>query len=394
VDKRQPTPLPPGIRARHRSQCASRDGGGCSCRPAYEANVYSKRDSKKLRATFRSLPEAKRWLNAQRKQRDDGGLRAPARITVEDACNEWLDGAREGRITNRSEGRYKPSSLRAIEQAFRLRIAPAIGQMRLSEVTRPQLQRLIGSWRAEGLSASSVRNSTNGLRILFRDAGYLTDGAVGDPTAGLRLPPVRSRRHRAITPADAETLLAALPEHERPVWALALYAGLRAGELCGLRWGDLDWDAALISVARSVDHVGGDVVLPKSAAGVRRVPMSRTLRPFLLAHRLACSWSGDPGGYVFGRSAERPVRPWTLHERARRAWERAKLAPIGLHECRHCFAALMIAAGCDWYSLSKIMGHSDPATSVRLYGGLVDGAERRAGDALDRFLSEHKAAEG
>ena len=94
---------------------------------------------------------------------------------------------------------------------------------------------------------------------------------------------------------------------------------------------------------------------------------------------------------MFGRQTERLPRISTAHERARRHWKRAKLAPIGLHECRHSFASLMLASGCDWLALARIMGHSQASTSVQLYGHLLPDAEQRAADALDAFLVEQAA---
>ena len=175
------------------------------------------------------------------------------------------------------------------------------------------------------------------------------------------------------------------------MWATAMYGGLRAGELQGLRWGDVDLTGGFLHVRRSIDPQAGEVA-PKSAAGIRRVPIPAVLRPHLAAHRLACPWSATDG-YVFGRGPERPFLVWTIHKRARRYWTAAKLDPIGLHECRHTMVTLYLAAGTDWLTLSKIAGHSDPHTTAKLYGHLLRDAERKAADRLDTFLGE-QATEG
>ena len=74
------------------------------------------------------------------------------------------------------------------------------------------------------------------LRAIFRRAVSRGEVAV-NPTTGLELPAVRGRRDRIASPEEAAALLAALPEEERPLWATALYAGLRRGELMALRLG-------------------------------------------------------------------------------------------------------------------------------------------------------------
>ena len=217
--------LPTGIRYRHSRRC---DSTACACRGTFEAWAWSRVDAAKVRRSFpvsttgsrhralaAALREAKRWRDSMKPEQDAGGLRRPSSILVRDAGNAWLHKASTGEIVTRSETRYKPSALRGIEQAHRLRIVPALGLRKMADVSRDDLTRLIGQWRAQGLHASTIRNSINALRSLYRDASHLTDGTVPDPTVGLRLPPVRSKRERVAEPDEARALLAALPDSDR-----------------------------------------------------------------------------------------------------------------------------------------------------------------------------------
>lgn len=77
------------------------------------------------------------------------------------------------------------------------------------------------------------------LRAIYRRA--IARGEVEvNPTTGLELPAVRSKRDRIASPEEAAALIAALPEQDRALWATAMYAGLRRGELMALRWDHLD----------------------------------------------------------------------------------------------------------------------------------------------------------
>ncbi len=102
-----------GILPRHSRACASKTGDPCDCRPSYEASVYSKADAKRVRKTFPTLAEAKRWRRKMETARDAGTLRAPAKITVNDAAEQWLAKARTGEIQSRNETTYKPSVARS-----------------------------------------------------------------------------------------------------------------------------------------------------------------------------------------------------------------------------------------------------------------------------------------
>ena len=140
------------------------------------------------------------------------------------------------------------------------------------------------------------------VRAIFGRACDLGVLAV-NPTTGLKLPAVRGRRDRIVDPAEAAQLLDELPEGGRALWATALYAGLRRGELLALRFDDVDLAKGVIRVERSYDPRSATTGMPKSRAGVRRVPIAAVLRDYLDAHCLRSDWKD---GLVFGRTATEP----------------------------------------------------------------------------------------
>ena len=380
---RVPKRIPTGVRVRHSRSCASRATGPCDCSPSFEAAAYAKRDGKKVRKTFTSLGEARRWRTAMLKLADDGGLRKPAATTFRDAAALWLDQARAGAIRTKSGDVYKPSALRGYEQALRLRLLPPLGAHRLSDVTRADLQRLVSVWQEAGLSPSSIRNTINAVRAIYRSADLLVDGAIPpSPTLGLRLPAVRGRRERIASPSEASRLLEALPPEDRALWATALYAGLRLGELRALDWEHVDLASGTIAVERSFDPKAG-FVEPKSRAGSRSVPVPSVLREALIKHKYA---TGQDSGLVFGRSIDHPFSPSSVYLRATRAWSAAGLEPIGLHECRHTCASYFIAAGINAKTLSTFLGHASITTTLDRYGHLFPGSEAEAASLLDVYL--------
>jgi integrase len=89
---------------------------------------------------------------------------------------------------------------------------------------------------------------------------------------------------------------------------------------------------------------------------------------------------------VFGPSASRPFTPSAVRRRAGTAWKRAKLAPIGLHEARHTYASLMIAAGVNAKALATYLGHSSITIALDRYGHLMPGNEEEAAALLDAYL--------
>jgi integrase len=171
---------------------------------------------------------------------------------------------------------------------------------------------------------------------------------------------------------------------DRAVWATAFFGGLRRGELQALDWDQVDLDNRLIHVIHSWDPRAG-LIEPKSRAGVRRVPIAEALRVHLLAHRLHQGRGGH--GFVFTGRTGRPFDAGRLARRAHRGWTHVGLEPLGLHDCRHTYAAFMIAAGINAKALSTYMGHSSITVTLDRYGHLLPGNEREAAVLLDRWLA-------
>ena len=372
-----------GIVKRHSRRCAFRGGGRCNCRPSWEAWVYSRRESRKIRKSFPTEAAAKAWRADSTTAVRKGTMKAPTAIKVREAAAEWLAGAGEGLIRPRSGDAYKPSAIRAYEAALRLRVLPAVGHMRLSEVARVDLQDLVDELLASGLSPSAIGVTLLPLRAIYRRAMNRGEVAI-NPTTGLEMPAVRSGRDRVASPDEAQRLIAALPVQDRALWATAMYAGLRRGELQALRWSDVDLAAGVIHVQRSWDAKEG-FIEPKSAKGKRKVPIAAVLRDFLLEHRVRVD-GPTPDGLVFGRSAVSPFQPSRVTDRARKAWSTAKLDRIVLHEARHTFASLMIAAGVNAKALSTYMGHANISITLDRYGHLMPGNEDEAAGLLDAYL--------
>lgn len=345
----------------------------------YRASVWSARDGKLIRKTFDSLAGAKTWRLDAARALQHGTLRPPSSVTVKEAAEAWLEEARAGTIRNRSGRRFKPATLRSYERALRLRVLPTIGALRLSEVHRRDVQDLIDLLLAQGIKPSTVRNSIDPLRSIFRRAVRREEVGV-NPTHDLEVPADDGRRERVATPNEARELLAALPSFERAIWATALYTGMRRGELRELRWSDVDLVAGVIRVERALDD-SGEIITTKTEAGEREVPILAVLRAELVEHGLATRRAGDD--LVFGRAARAPFIPSTVRRRAIDAWDAVRLQPIALHECRHTAATEMRAAGLDFKMIQSIIGHSSVTTTFDRYTHVNPEHMRAAAEQLD-----------
>ena len=375
-----------GIVVKHRAGCRSHNGGRCNCRRIYQAAIWSAHEQKRVRRHFDNLAAAKLWRQEAYTKIQRREWRAPSRITLAQAAELWLAGIRGGAIRNRSGDRYKPSTIRSYESALRGPIGGGglledLGHLRLSDITVEHIQNHADALLAAGAAPSTIHNAIMPLRAICR---WQAREVPLNPTRGLGLPAVRMRRERIVSPFEAARLLWALPAGDRPLWATALHAGLRRGELMALRFSEVHLAEGTIEVLRAWDPKEHVIVDPKSAAGRRRVPIAAALPSYLAPLSLAAPI--EPKRLVFG-SGEHPFNASSVTERAPRAWRSAGLQPVCLHDCRHTFASMMIAAGVNAKALSTYMGHANISITLDRYGHLMPGAEDEAAQLLDAYLS-------
>jgi integrase len=356
-------------------------------REQFRGHVYDRRAQRKLRGDWTySLAAAKSWRHDALAKLDAGTLSADRGELISVAAEAFIDEMKDGTARTRSGDAYKPSAIRNYDEGFRLRIVPAIGASRLADVRTADLQRLVSRWQADGVNPSTIRNTMNALRALYRLA-RAHGRCHHNPTQGVMLPAVRGKRDRIEPPDVAEKLIAALPFPERAIYATAFEAGLRRGELQAVAWEHVDLDARTIRVHDGWDQYEGRID-PKSAAGWRTVPMTGDLHLILSEHRRR---SQRIAGLVFGRTPEIPFAPATVFERGDRAWKAAKMRGIGLHEARHTYASYLIAAGVEMKAISTYMGHSSVAFTYDRYGHLLPDSLAENAAKLDAYLARARA---
>lgn len=391
-----------GIVKRHSRRCPVHDGKRCRCDGGWEAWVYLSRERRKVRKTFERESEAKAWRAEAQAAAVKGGLRPVAydKRTLYEALLDFVAGIEVGAIRPRGRERYKPNTVRSYERAIRLHLRDSeLGRLRPPEIRRSDVQAFVDGLLAK-MSARTASNAINPLQAFFRRE-IREERLTNNPTKGIDLPVGKSQRpRRVVSPAEAAALLDALPVEDRAIWATAFYAGLRRGELQALRCIDVDLGASLIHVRKGWDQVEGEIE-PKSAAGVRTIPMLAILRDYLDLQLLRTGRTGEDR--IFGRSASQPFYAATIDGRAKRAWLARNLAErdaaeeegrapdlltlLTMHECRHTFASILIETGANPKAIQEVMGHSKIQTTFDVYGHLLPGSYDDVRARMDAFLA-------
>ena len=235
-------------------------------------------------------------------------------------------------------------------------ISPIIGTKELEAITPDDIQTAIIS-AEETAGCSQAQLVYTLLHAAFRRAvrsGHIRQS----PVEAVDKPDHEGKQGRAIEGADWQLLAPII--RESVAFSLACFAGLRRGEVLGLRRGDIDLEAGLIRIERQRVRVRGQLVTapPKSSAGVRIVPISPELAPILTkAVRYLL-----PAAYLV------PISPETLGRRWNTAQKAAGIkAPYRFHDLRHTYATRLVLEGINLRVLQYVIGHADYQLTVSTY---------------------------
>lgn len=197
-------------------------------------------------------------------------------------------------------------------------------------------------------------------------------------TRRIRIPKKEKSIVRVLTPSEQQRLEKALDEQGEIGVLICLYTGLRIGELCALRWSDIDFENAVLAVngtqARTANGV--EILSPKSRSSRREIP----LPPFLLQKIQALPKESE---FVLSHKGK-PVDVRTYRRHFKSILEQAELPDIKYHSLRHTFATRALEVGMDYKTLSEILGHSTVSITLHLYAHSLKEHKRKQMDKLNQ----------
>jgi integrase len=324
-------------------------------------------------ATRKEAPEKLRELQQQLA----AGMNIAAdQQTVAELLDRWQDSSYR-----------RPRTVESYELTIRLHIKPYVGAIQLRKLRPTHVQKMVKTLTGKGLGARSVEYAVLVLRRALNWAVRLNEIAT-NPAQYIDTPPVLKRQPIVLTPEQARKLLDAVKGHPLElILRLALSLGMRKGEVLGLLRSDVDLASKRLTVTGTLQRVKGELIRGpvKSDAGERVLHI-----PDVLAHALArhIQQRGAlrPDDYLFVHNGK-PVEPRRIHDLWKAALERAGLdTSMHLHDARHSAASWMIAAGVHARVVQGILGHAHIATTMNIYGHVMEDASRDATGRLDRLL--------
>jgi integrase len=234
----------------------------------------------------------------------------------------------------------------------------------------------VEAWlKAIPLSPQSRGHIRNMFHVLFQCAmrWELTDR---NPITLVRQSTARRAIPRVLTPVEFRALLKELEEPYKTMVLTAGCLGLRASEIMGLQWGDIDWDNLTVFILRSA--TGKHIYETKTEGSSKPVPLDPNLVEVLQGHRERSSYKG-PADFVFAGESGRPRwRGVLFTDHIKPAAERAGIGKIGWHTFRHTYSTLLHALGTTPAVQKELLRHADIQTTLNLYTHAISADKREA----------------
>ena len=297
-------------------------------------------------------------------------------------------------LTEKVRRRVKPTTYSHYVRLIKRHIVPSLGGYPLQDIQEAQIQNYIYSLSDQQLSSGTVR-------IIFALIRQSMDFAVKqelllrNPCYEVELPRLNPRVVRALSIDEQRRLeTAALTDLGCSPIILALYSGLRIGEISGLKWTDIDFDNRWIRVTRTISRIIDETSLhaktqvvsgtPKTAESSRIIPLADNLKDYLLDKR-----SHAVGEYVI-TSRKGFAEPRVINYRLKKTLQQAGLESAGIrfHSLRHTFATRCLEQGVDIASLSKLLGHRSTKMTLDTYADSVLEHRKAAMEAVDKLLEK------
>lgn len=344
-------------------------------------------------------------------------------ITVQDLYERWMD---LHCIPN-----LKPTTIKTYQALMGKRVLPIIGERFVTDLSTMDLTRLMADIRASDrqttsieptqrkhrqdrdrplpdarpISARTAQHIYDTMRDMF-DTGVRWELIPANPLDKVQRPRARRKRLTVLDDAQAVELLRRLADEDnlsfRCAVTLALLCGLRLGEVCALRWDDVDFHACTISITVGLSYTpdtGSYIDTPKTPDSERTISLPAGMMALLSetkaqqeedARTLGSRWHGN--GFIVCAWDGTQLHHDTPSKQFRKFADRNGLHHIRFHDLRHSHATLLFANNIDAVAVAHRLGHSSPDTTYRFYAHAIRSRDTASAEAMQQYMDAASAA--
>jgi integrase len=318
--------------------------------------------------------------------RDGGFVYDAGNMTVGEYLDSWLNDSVRDTVRRRTWERF--------EQFVRVHLTPALGKIKLAKLTPAHVRGLYRDRLNSGLAPRTVLHTHRVFSKALKQAA--ADGLIPrNPTAPVKPPQPRREEIRPLNREQVRALFeAASGDRLEALYVLAVTAGLRRGELQALKWEDVDLEAGMIQVRRTLSEPKGGYIFeaPKSGKG-RQIRLTQRASEALRSHRkrqleekLRVGGLWQDHGLVFPSQVGTPLLGGNLNRAFKALLQRAGLPEIRFHDLRHTCATLLLRQGVNPKFVQELLGHADISLTLNVYSHVLPDMGDAAAGAMDAAL--------
>lgn len=326
----------------------------------------------------------------------DADLSEQGNMTLSEWIEKWL--------TSYAEPTLRESTVRGYRSDVRHHIKPALGNKMLRSITQRDVQKFYNALGRKTYKASDGNErrladaTVRGVHMLLHEimeAAVRSRLIVMNPTDGTVIPKLNRPPMKILNEEQLDKFMKAI--RAESLWYDFFYTeittGLRRGEICGLKWCDLDETNGTLKICRSIHSAPGgalEVGNPKTKKGTRTILLPpSTLHVLKERRKMALT------EWIFPSllEPEKPTAPSAAYHRLKVILKAAGLPDIRFHDLRHTFATTALEHGLDVKTLSAIIGHISSATTIDIYSHITGAMQRQAAQKIERGIGHSEAYE-
>lgn len=336
-----------------------------------------------------------------RKKRDDNYYIENKNITLEEWLKEWMRVYKKPYISPRTYQGYVEKSKTILEH---------LGNMQLQKIELYHLQKFISDLQNEGKSPKSLRHYYSILKMCFDDAIMCRHISL-NPTRNLKMPSMRRKELNIMTKEEQLVFEGFMKKYRMgTAYIVLVNTGLRAGELSGLTWKDVDFENKALYVRRGMQKITTydddfnkvkrerKVTDVKTENSYRVVPMLdkvvRILQEYkkkVQAEQEELAELGEgfkDDDFIFKTKYNHPITSEYLRKTCQGICKSNNFRKVGIHELRHTFATRSIEAGIDLRVLQEILGHASYSTTADIYVHILGQVKLSQMNRLEDYLTD------